>query len=1222
MSDPLHSLVEVATAVASAQSDAKTSTAKLAVIAKRESALRDNGCSEDFLRMLKIECLSLTVKFKDDSIDETLVGLRAAVPDHWVALMKHISEVDSSLQAQLKENATDAKLWSSMLSTYAHPQLAKHIKRCQSSHGSQSNASGSEPPLAKVVEALHQLWETRANIMAPRDDDNDDDLTLPLQLQVIRELSDCELVVAPFQPFKDSNLVTRSMEVCLFLANNDAILRLSEESWTKIYSLSSTQFNEIHKYMPTKASGIDSIEIAPLVRTHLMQYGIPMRADKSVAVVVAPADLVSAFKADYTDPWKNRDRFINHLYECMDLHYANISSYKAPYTAIIQSSGTGKSKLLSEVAKQIPVIYVSLLDIKGSGFPRRTHALAPSFVWSLANKLHTVNLPALRLCGIYIAGIRCFAAHNFDPEAFFEAQDISNPTGSVGSWFTTYQVPNIDSMALTDALSLLVNETRSLEANMTRDKSAAGPNGRGMHRSPCFLLVVDEARELLNSIEKHSSNSSFDADKTTSSFRLFRNAMQELAEVVLARGSKLPLFAVLTDTSSRIGNFVPSAIEDPSSRAIPQRPKKLHNPFWLVQNSNIFFKSKVLADAHARSQHAANPISTLSAPELLDVHFKKACMYRIGRPLWQSLDYIDCTQAVAFAESKLLGVSYIDLDKTQPSLAQKMAVLNVRLPMSIHAYGTLSANLPAQHMRLVTGISEDRALVFGEYGPEPVLAAASENLMCTYPAFSPTQLLQTLREQISLGMVDAGDIGERSVVLTYLIARDRACKRRSKEQIDKEAFPLITVEALLQELHANSVSLLKGNLRVEIPNKIPKKQKNKETTAIPAAGAGAVPEAATETATTTKMLQGDIELDEATTANSVHDFEHMEVGVQADQETSSKGEDNQVAEKNETPPPPPPPPTIVYKSQSDLNDLLRGTVSFNQFIEVSYTPSVSDLLCAYLLGVGIMCRRNQAGVDLVIPVMLPARPGRSEAAFESASSLEFEGRKRLRSRVLHDDVSYNATSQRGVFDNSSSVMFADLKAGAKRKRDMLFGDIEKMGDIWNPMTSIASKLLGDLSEEERWSMTERMSAILVQVKNSPDSDSVDDANTTPERSVIRDVCGTWSDPKWRKAYVAVKHVLLSNTAKLEAMRTPSVLQHGLVLKGFNEAEQPCMENGVAGAMLQVVDTFVNHCITAGDNIDNRFISATMIDLKHKLSNRDPFMAWEDDEQAKVRFEKI
>ena len=62
-----------------------------------------------------------------------------------------------------------------------------------------------------------------------------------------------------------------------------------------------------------------------------------------------------------------------------------------------------------------------------------------------------------------------------------------------------------------------------------------------------------------------------------------------------------------------------------------------------------------------------------------------------------------------------------------------------------------------------------------------------------------------------------------------------------------------------------------------------------------------------------------------------------------------------------------------------------------------------------------------------------------------------------------------------------------------------------------------------------------------------------------------------------------------------------------------------MENGVAEAMLQVVDAFVNHCIqvTAGDNIDNRFISATMIDLKHKLSNRDPFMALEDGEQAKV-----
>jgi hypothetical protein len=190
------------------------------------------------------------------------------------------------------------------------------------------------------------------------------------------------------------------------------------------------------------------------------------------------------------------------------------------------------------------------------------------------------------------------------------------------------------------------------------------------------------------------------------------------------------------------------------------------------------------------------------------------------------------------------------------------------------------------------------------------------------------------------------------------------------------------------------------------------------------------------------------------------------------------------------------------------------------------------------------------------------------------------------------------------------MVFADLTAADQNRRGKCFGDIDDMSEVWNSMTSIASKLLGGLSDDERWSLSERMSAILVQVKNSPDSYAADDANVTPERSVIRNVCGTWLDPKWAKAFIAVKHVLLSNTAKLEVMRTPSLLQHGLVLKGFDETEQPCMTNGLAAAMSQVVDTVVNPCITAGDGLDNRFVAATMIDFKHKISNVDPFMASE------------
>jgi hypothetical protein len=298
------------------------------------------------------------------------------------------------------------------------------------------------------------------------------------------------------------------------------------------------------------------------------------------------------------------------------------------------------------------------------------------------------------------------------------------------------------------------------------------------------------------------------------------------------------------------------------------------------------------------------------------------------------------------------------------------------------------------------------------------------------------------------------------------------------------------------------------------------------------------------------------------------------------------------------------PSAFVHNSESHLHDLLHSTLSFNQFIEVSYTPSVSDLLSAYLLGVGIICRRNQVGVDLVILAMLPL-PAKS-------TGVKSKLRKWAKAAQLtaDNDIAFNAREQRsGVFNNSQNLVFAELSARVTQQQGAHFGDIENMKYIWNSMTSMASKLLDNLSDEERFSLVERMSALLVQVKNSADNSAEDDANVTPERSAIRDVCGTWRDPKWSKGFVALKHVLLSNTAKLEVMNTTSTLQYGLVLKGFDEDKQPCTTGGVAEAMLQVVDTFVNHCITDDNSLDSRFVAAAIIDFKHKIGDdEDPCMA--------------
>jgi hypothetical protein len=152
-----------------AQSDEITS--KLASILKQESVLKDRGCSKDFLSALDMDSERFTMNFRgaqETVLDEILVGIRATIPAQWVALIKDISEVDASLQIQLKDNPTSAQLWTSILPTYAthathathatNPQLSdsEHITRYN--NNMESKLLVSNPQLEQLAVTLQQLW--------------------------------------------------------------------------------------------------------------------------------------------------------------------------------------------------------------------------------------------------------------------------------------------------------------------------------------------------------------------------------------------------------------------------------------------------------------------------------------------------------------------------------------------------------------------------------------------------------------------------------------------------------------------------------------------------------------------------------------------------------------------------------------------------------------------------------------------------------------------------------------------------------------------------------------------------------------------------------------------------------------------------------------------------------------------------------------------------------
>src|SRR5579862_2401626 len=93
-------------------------------------------------------------------------------------------------------------------------------------------------------------------------------------------------------------------------------------------------------------------------------------------------NLKCAFRADYIDPRDyaayNRDS----LFQCMDKYVHLPSVWVAPYTSLVTSSMMGKTRLIKELSRSIPTVYICLrkdspTDLRGtSGYPRRTPTIS------------------------------------------------------------------------------------------------------------------------------------------------------------------------------------------------------------------------------------------------------------------------------------------------------------------------------------------------------------------------------------------------------------------------------------------------------------------------------------------------------------------------------------------------------------------------------------------------------------------------------------------------------------------------------------------------------------------------------------------------------------------------------------------------------------------------------------------------------------------------------
>lgn len=73
------------------------------------------------------------------------------------------------------------------------------------------------------------------------------------------------------------------------------------------------------------------------------------------------------FQEKYVDPFHNLQVLSSYLSRCAEKYELNPHDYIAPYFSICQSSGYGKSRLITELAKTRPVLYISFKRNTRSG---------------------------------------------------------------------------------------------------------------------------------------------------------------------------------------------------------------------------------------------------------------------------------------------------------------------------------------------------------------------------------------------------------------------------------------------------------------------------------------------------------------------------------------------------------------------------------------------------------------------------------------------------------------------------------------------------------------------------------------------------------------------------------------------------------------------------------------------------------------------------------------
>ncbi|KAI9566872.1 hypothetical protein HD554DRAFT_2174033 [Boletus coccyginus] len=489
------------------------------------------------------------------------------------------------------------------------------------------------------------------------------------------------------------------------------------------------------------------------------------------------------------------NRIKNSLPGKPDYSPSSTRSLYARYTAIIQSSGMGKSRAVDEVAKGELVIPMVLRPDNSTGYPPAD----PSIRNYLTDSKPGVFQRVLALLDALFIILAEVAGSTEAPSEGLEPLNKSMPfAGQFREYMNHGMTMTRHGEFRVKFYDRVVEEAHAkvlgtYEKKVPTNSDPAGRKVDNKIRKPSFLLNM-KCEALLTALKAFQNPSSFvilsfdEMDTLGDNFLAFRRALRALIQQ--------PVFSLFLSTVGHMYNIIRNPTVDPSARMVKRG--RVIPPF-----------SELGFDHFAKCTNLAGGQDAMETDDILAHVSSTAQLVKFGRPLWATRydegDLSVQADIIEFAASKLLG-GIDPWGETSLELPHQLGCLSQRLPIEFLSSSYSSSLADPQtvqvrsHLRVVLRVVDNLETMITTTPSEPILSEAAYWVMHAR-RLKPATALKRILGRFS---VNRGDRGELLVMLLFTIARDNAVGPPAEFGVPQSGFRWCSVRAFLSSLFVES----------------------------------------------------------------------------------------------------------------------------------------------------------------------------------------------------------------------------------------------------------------------------------------------------------------------------------------------------------------------------------------------------------------------------------